>query len=857
MSAMDEKKEQPILQELLKHVKTESKSGISSCLVRLKNEPKCYKQFAKDGGLGILVNLLRCQNLKILNMTLSILANACLHSDAREKVRGSKIACNVVSIIKYIKLESTLHCRACRLIGNLSECDWHAKSLCNAGAIQAIVDLLQLDTNMQTYLMGVRAIRNIWSIYEGSREEILESGVIRRITGLLIIAVEKLETSTRAASELIEICLKSMCAFLVGTLDPRVAEQIRGEKDLQGYKCIVRCCGMKNKMAIKCLYNLCQITECRPILGNSGAVDSLIILIRDRSELCEETLVSLCLFCWEAVNRARIRMGSGLELMLSLLQNSQYERYHPFLLRALAQFVYDDPSIKIMVKNGLLDVLITRLNKMVAEAASNEEAKALKKRGNESPPNKQTEFKYNKTNLGRYSSDYYRDDWSPSSATSVSSSPPSTPPLPFYDSVENDENTEDNYSPVCSDTEFMDNEDELQEEVESLKSCKSVTAEVEEPQNSEKGNKSSNCEYANVWTLVLLSRLSHSDDPIERLADSIIIEPLSAYIRYAKHPKASRILTQIIRKRAYLMPLLKQGFVFEAQTLYGSEQYLRHLCALAGTYGAIGELTSILLRGDEAHKLVIAVSIPFLIKSRDILKSLLDNHGGMPLIFRVLSDRQHSLYENAIWSICRLADTLQIQPETIDKCQISDTTSTDFPRVYDNHPKPATVTFELDDGTTVDACRHTLCQKSDAFSAMLEGNFSESGKKRVKLRNTSREGLNTLLLAANGATFENRTIESLLDAALLADKFLMNDVSDALTESLISKLNYQNFSRAWNWAKTNSCHELKSCCVKIFLTATMTNSERIQAFQDFSNSGSFREFLNDVRQIINSVLCQG
>ncbi|XP_076653762.1 BTB/POZ domain-containing protein Rnb isoform X2 [Halictus rubicundus] len=857
MSAVDEKKEQPILQELLKHVKTESKSGIYSCLVRLKNEPKCYKQFAKDGGLGILVNLLRCHNLKILNMTLSILANACLHSDAREKVRGSKIAVNVVSVIKYIKLESTLHCRACRLIGNLSECDWHAKSLCNAGAIQAIVDLLQLDTNMQTYLMSVRAIRNIWSIYEGSREEILETGIIRRITGLLIMAVEKLETSTRTASELIEICLKAMCAFLVGTLDLRVGEQIQGEKDLQGYRCIVRCCGMKNKMAIKCLYNLCQIAKCRPLLGNSGAIESLIILIRDRLELCEETLASLCLFCWEAVNRARVRMGSGLELMLSLLQNSQYEKYHPLLLHALAQFVYDDPSIEIMVKNGLLDVLITRLKKMVAEAVSNEQAKASKKRGNESPPNRQTEFKYNKTSLGRYSLDYYRDDWSPSSATSVSSSPPSTPPLPFYDSVENDENTEDNYSPVCSDTEFMDNEDEPQEEVESLKSCKSVTAEVEEPQNSEKGNKSSNCEYASVWTLVLLSRLSHSNDPIERLADSITIEPLSAYIRHAKHPKASRILTRIIRNRAYLMPLLKQGFVFEAQTLYGSEQYLRQLCALAETDGAIGELTSILLRGDETHKLVIAVSIPFLIKSRYILKSLLDNYGGMPLIFRVLSDRQHSLYENAIWSICRLADTLQIQPETIDKCQIADTASTDFPRVYDNHPKPATVTFELDDGTTVDACRHTLCQKSDAFSAMLEGNFSESGKKRVKLRNTSREGLNTLLLAANGATFENRTIESLLDAALLADKFLMNDVSDVLTESLISKLNYQNFSRAWNWAKNNACHELKSCCVKIFLTATMTNSERIQAFQDFSSSGSFREFLNEVRQIINSVLCQG
>lgn len=86
MSTIDEKQECPIHQELLKYLKSESKGGISSCLVRIKNEPKCYKQFAKDGGLGILVNLLRFHNLKILNMTLSILANACMTSDARQKV---------------------------------------------------------------------------------------------------------------------------------------------------------------------------------------------------------------------------------------------------------------------------------------------------------------------------------------------------------------------------------------------------------------------------------------------------------------------------------------------------------------------------------------------------------------------------------------------------------------------------------------------------------------------------------------------------------------------------------------------------------------------------------------------------
>lgn len=201
--------------------------------------------------------------------------------------------------------------------------------------------------------------------------------------------------------ELIETCLKAICTFLA-TLDPRVGEQLRGEKDIQGYKSIVQCCDMNNKVAIRCLYNLCQIAEYRPILGNFGAIESFIALIKDRLELSKETLVSLCLFCREAVNRAKIKMASGLELMLSLLKDTKNEKYHPMLLHALAQFVYDDPSITIMVKNGLLDVLVVKLKKMVTEDVSNERTNVSKKRENDSPPGKQTELKYNKTNLGRY-----------------------------------------------------------------------------------------------------------------------------------------------------------------------------------------------------------------------------------------------------------------------------------------------------------------------------------------------------------------------------------------------------------------------------------------------------------------------
>lgn len=307
------------------------------------------------------------------------------------------------------------------------------------------------------------------------------------------------------------------------------------------------------------------------------------------------------------------------------------------------------------------------------------------------------------------------------------------------------------------------------------------------------------------------------------------------------------------------MPLLKQGFVFDAQGMPEREEYLHHLRGVAETGGAIGQLSSMLLRGEEQHKLIFAVSIPFLIvQSRVTLRSLLHNHGGLQMILRLLSDLTHELHERAIWSICRLAVSLQIQPETVDKCPMLANDNRFYTCIRDNHyPLPLSiVTFELDDGTTVDASRRILCQRSDAFSAMLEGNFSESGKRRVRLRNASRDGLNTLILAASGSAYKHRSIESLLDAVLLADKFLMPDLSDALTDSSVAKLSHENFSRAWWWAKTNACHELRSCCVKTFLTANMTNSQTVQAFHDFSATAAFEDFLCDIREIIMDVLCQ-
>lgn len=62
-------------------------------------------------------------------------------------------------IIENLEWNSMLHCRAYRLVGNLSECSWHAEELCNAGVMKPLVALLTSKTDVQNYCMAVRAVR--------------------------------------------------------------------------------------------------------------------------------------------------------------------------------------------------------------------------------------------------------------------------------------------------------------------------------------------------------------------------------------------------------------------------------------------------------------------------------------------------------------------------------------------------------------------------------------------------------------------------------------------------------------------------------------------------------------------------
>lgn len=190
----------------------------------------------------------------------------------------------------------------------------------------------------------------------------------------------------------------------------------------------------------------------------------------------------------------------------------------------------------------------------------------------------------------------------------------------------------------------------------------------------------------------------------------------------------------------YFLPLLLQGFVFDVQCLSNWRDYLRTFSKSAESGGAFGELSAILRRGRDSQKFMVALSVPFLLKSRDKLRTLLTEYGGLDLIFQLLEDESHGMNENSVFSICQLAEALGVRPNMPEGSSEVLTIAEDIEVDEDrgagesqrkrrkNGAKESLVVFELDDGGTVEASRKVLCRKSEAFSAMLEGRFFEAGK---------------------------------------------------------------------------------------------------------------------------------
>lgn len=131
---------------------------IISFLMKLRKSSKMGAVDKKT--FKMLVDLIKMPNAKILNYTLSILANCCVKNIYRTMFMELGGLPHLILIVNTIENDSIM-CRACRLVGNLALNTEVAKELCEKDTDLALLKVLERHENLSsdTLIMTFRAVK--------------------------------------------------------------------------------------------------------------------------------------------------------------------------------------------------------------------------------------------------------------------------------------------------------------------------------------------------------------------------------------------------------------------------------------------------------------------------------------------------------------------------------------------------------------------------------------------------------------------------------------------------------------------------------------------------------------------------
>lgn len=315
-----------------------------------------------------LVNILGKPNEKNLDLTLSILGNCCLEYDCRIELFRLGIV-KAIAVVLSSASRDAIQGRACRVIGNLALTYNIAAKLHQENVVNSLINVLDVNgvNSIASQHMAVRALRILWTV-ELERIPMLELNVVRKVALLLTKPSVKKEHK-----ELLKAVIKALTVF-THCCSEQCAVQIHADNSV--LQSLISCCtDIETKSCvILCICNLCHIGSSRPILGTAGIVEIIIKELStvdlhqdDLSESQTALISSLCLLCRESVNRAKIRYSGGLPIILSVLRDSPKTSLQSLALHALVQFVYDEESLLKLLSEGMINVLVTKLNKFISK----------------------------------------------------------------------------------------------------------------------------------------------------------------------------------------------------------------------------------------------------------------------------------------------------------------------------------------------------------------------------------------------------------------------------------------------------------------------------------------------------------
>lgn len=176
--------------------------------------------------------------------------------------------------------------------------------------------------------------------------------------------------------------------------------------------------------------------------------------------------------------------------------------------------------------------------------------------------------------------------------------------------------------------------------------------------------------------------------------------------------------------------------------------------------------------------------------------------------------------------------------------------------------KESTITFVLDDGSTVSANKSTLCNNSPVFEAMFRGGFKEADQAEVKLTDISADCVTyfSRIIDTYCECILPKDIRTLLELIVASDRFLVQDLGNKILSVVMNcSLSYKTCCVVYNWAldvgyKYPMLGNIATDVVKFIFSSQMTPNQRVQAVTFVLNGQHKKEFLEDILDLVKSKL---
>lgn len=172
-----------------------------------------------------------------------------------------------------------------------------------------------------------------------------------------------------------------------------------------------------------------------------------------------------------------------------------------------------------------------------------------------------------------------------------------------------------------------------------------------------------------------------------------------------------------------------------------------------------------------------------------------------------------------------------------------------------------TVIFKLDDGTSVEADRDFLSDKSEYFNKLLCGQFKESHQEEIVLHNVENKSLRCLLNLLHCNVNKSDLVEvdldlvTLLDVIALTDRYLLTDLCLLLTSCVEQfRISSETVPIIYQWSLESGTNLLRVESIAFALVSNIVDAERFLMFQNLFDLGYSEQLVDDIQKLLERFL---